>query len=82
MIFLASPGKMRFLFPENIILFFRPKMKDDLSQKSTWKYDIFFKCSKRVAFPKTLRWNMIFLVSSGNISFNFLQNIIYFLDGK
>ena len=26
-------GKMIFLFPENMILFFRRKMKDDLSQK-------------------------------------------------
>ena len=46
-------GKMIFLFPENMILFFRRKMKDDLSQKkSTWKYDIFFKCSEKFAFPK------------------------------
>ena len=28
-------------FPENMILFFRWKMKDDLSQKNTRKYDIF-----------------------------------------
>ena len=33
MIFLVSSGKMIFLFPENMILFFRRKMKDDLSQK-------------------------------------------------
>ena len=33
MIFLVSPGKMIFLFPENMILLFRRKMKDDLSQK-------------------------------------------------
>ena len=33
MIFLVLSGKMIFLFPENIILFFRWKMKDDLSQK-------------------------------------------------
>ena len=33
MIFLVLPGKMIFLFPENMILFFRQKMKDDLSQE-------------------------------------------------
>ena len=33
MIFLASSGKMILFFPENKILFFKQKMKDDLSQK-------------------------------------------------
>ena len=33
MIFLVLLGKMKFLFPENMILFFRQKMKDDLSPK-------------------------------------------------
>ena len=28
-------------FPENMILLFRRKMKDDLSQKNTWKDEIF-----------------------------------------
>ena len=37
---------------ENIILFFWRKMKDVLSQKYTWKYDIFFKCSEKIVFPK------------------------------
>ena len=70
MIFLASPGKMRFLFPENMILFFRRKMKDDLSQKSTWKYDIFLKCSKRVAFSKNIRvvGKMFWCRSRANLS--------------
>ena len=27
-------------------------MKDDLSQKNTWKYDIFFKLSEKMVFPK------------------------------
>ena len=53
MIFLVLSGKMIFLFPKNIILFFRRKMKDDLSQKNTWKYDIFFKCSEKMVLPKT-----------------------------
>ena len=62
MIFFVSSGKMVFLFPENMILFFRRKMKDDLSEKITWKY-IFFKCSEKIVFPKKSHWNMIFLVS-------------------
>ena len=33
MIFLVLSRKMIFLFPENMILFFRRRMKDDLSQK-------------------------------------------------
>ena len=44
MIFLVLSGKMIFLFPENMILFFRHKRKDDISQKNVWKNDIFFKC--------------------------------------
>ena len=59
MIFLVLSGKMIFLFPENIILFFRRKMKDDLSQKNTWKYDIFFKCSEKMVFPKNIALNII-----------------------
>ena len=43
-----------YLFPKNMILFFRQKMKDDLSQKNTWKYDIFFKCPEKMVFPKII----------------------------
>ena len=52
MIFLVLSGKMIFLFPENMILHLRRKMKDDLSQKNTWKYDIFFKLSEKMVFSK------------------------------
>ena len=52
MIFLVLSGKMIFLFPENMILHLRRKMKDDLSQKNTRKYDIFFKCSEKMVFSK------------------------------
>ena len=51
-------GKI-FLFPENMILFFRQKMKDDLSQKNTWKCDIYFKCSKKMVFPKKNRFQIL-----------------------
>ena len=51
-IFLALLGKMIFLFPENMILYLRRKMKDDLSQKNTWRYDIFFEPSEKMVFPR------------------------------
>ena len=55
MIFLVElSGKMIFLFPENMISFFRRKMKGDLSQKNAWKHDIFFKCPKKMVFQKKL----------------------------
>ena len=52
MIFLVLSGKIMFLFPENMILYLRRKMKDDLSQKNTRKYDVFFKLSEKIVFPK------------------------------
>ena len=55
MIFLVSSGKMIFLFPENMILYFRRKINNDLSRRNTWKYDILFKCSEKMVFPKTSR---------------------------
>ena len=35
-------------------------MKDDLSQKNAWRYDIFFKCPKKMVFPKkfALEYNL------------------------
>ena len=76
MIFLVSLRNMIFLFLENMILFFRRKMKDDLPQKNTWKYDIFFKCSEKIIFPKKSHWNMIFLLPSGEVAFLFPENMI------
>ena len=40
MIFLVLSGKIIVLFPENTISHLRRKMKDDLSQKNTRKYEI------------------------------------------
>ena len=54
MIFLVLSGNMIFVFPKNIVLFFRRKMKDDLSQKNAWKYDVFLKCSEKMVFPKKI----------------------------
>ena len=52
MIFLLLSRKIIFLLPENMMLYLRRKMKDDLSQKNTRKYDIFFKLSEKMVFPK------------------------------
>ena len=63
MIFPVLPGKQ--------------KMKDDLSQKNTLKFDIFCKCSEKIVFPKKkMHWNMIFLVLSRNMVFLFPKNMI------
>ena len=51
MIFLVILGEMIFL-PENVILFVRRKIKDDLSEENTRKYDTFFKLSEKMVFPR------------------------------
>ena len=71
MIFLVLSGKIIFLFPKNMILFFTHKRKYDLSQKNTWKYDIFFKCSENMVFPRSFCLNMIFFVIFGKMVFIF-----------
>ena len=38
-----------------------------LKKQNTWKYEIFFKCSEKIVFPKKLHRNMIFLVLSGKL---------------
>ena len=82
MIFLVLSGKMMFFSPENMILFFRQKIKDDFSQKNTWKYDVFSKCSEKMVFPKISHWNMIFLVLSGKMVLFYRTYDIFSLDGK
>ena len=52
MIFLVLSGNIMFPFPKNMILYLRWKMKDDLSQKNTPKYDIFFELSEKMVFSK------------------------------
>ena len=80
MIFLVSSGKMIFLFPENLISFFRRKMKGDLSQrktkqKKTWKYDIFFKCSENILqmffFKRiVLEYDLSYIIRKDGICFS------------
>ena len=78
MIFLVLSENMIFLFPKNIILSFRSKSKDYISQKNTWKYDVFFKCSEKMVFPKNLRLKMIFFVISGKMVFLFSRKYVFF----
>ena len=52
MIFLVLSGNIMFLFMEKMILRPRRKMKDDLSQKNTRKYDIFVKFPEEMVFSK------------------------------
>ena len=52
MISLVLSGEMIFLFPKNMILQLGREMKDDLSQKNTQKYNIFFKLSEKMVFSK------------------------------
>ena len=82
MIFLVLSGKMIFLFPENMILPLRRKMKDDLSHKNTRKYDIFFKLSGTMVFPKGSGRHMIFLVLSEKMVFSSQKHDIFSLGRK
>ena len=45
-------GKDHVSFPNKMILHLRRKMKGDLSQKNTRKYDILFKFSEKMVFSK------------------------------
>ena len=65
-------GKDDILFPENMILPVRRKMKDDLSQKihgNIFSSNVL----KGWSFQKGLRWDMIFLALSGKMVFFFPQ---------
>ena len=57
MIFLVLSGKVLFLFPENMILLFRHKKKDDLSQKNTGNMIFSSDVLKKMVFPKNSRLN-------------------------
>ena len=69
---------MVFLSPENIIFFFRRIMKDDISQKNTWKYDIFYICSGKMAFPKkiVLEYDLSCIIRKDDISFSRKYDLI------
>ena len=80
-VFLVSSGKTIFLYPENMILFFRRKMKDDVSQKEymeVWYvFQIFWKdgLSKNIA----LEYDLCYIIRKDGISFSRKNDI--FFDG-
>ena len=79
--FLYYRERWYFFFPK-IWFYPRRKMKDDLSQKNTRKYDIFFKRSEKWSFQKVPRWDMIFVVLSGKMVFFSRKHDIFSLGGK
>ena len=69
MIFLVLSGKTIFLFPKNMILFFRHKRKDDLSQKIPGNIMFSSNVWKRRSFQKNRTWTWSFFVISGKMVF-------------
>ena len=57
-------------------------MQDDLSQKDTWKYDIFGKCSEKMVFPKNCTRIWPFLYYQKNMMFFPPENMILFFRWK
>ena len=81
MIFLVLSRKVILLFPDNIILFVRRKMKDDF-KTNTWKYGIIFKCPEKMVFPKKIALEYVLsciIWKNGTFS---LENMIFFLGWK
>ena len=64
------------LFPENMILHLRRKMKDDLSQKIHGNMIFSSNVLKRWSFQEGPRRDVIFLVLSGKMVF-FPKNIFF-----
>ena len=82
MIFLVLSGKTIFLFPENMILTARRKMKDDLSQKIHGNMIFSSNVLKRWSFQKGLRWDMIYLVLSAKVVFFPRKRGVFSLGGN
>ena len=74
-------GKIIFLSPENMILFFRREVKDDLSQKKYMEKWYFLQMPRKDGLSKKKSClNMIFHVLSGKMIFFFRK--IYFFFGR
>ena len=82
MIFLVLSGNMIFLFPENMILHLRRKMKDDLSEKIHGNMIFSSNFLKRWSFQKGPRRHMIFLVLSAKMVFFSWKHDIFSLGRK
>ena len=67
-----------FFFLENMILPYRRKMRDDLSQKIHINMIFSSNVLKRWSFQKGLRWNLIFLILSGKMVFFFSKTWYFF----
>ena len=80
MIFLVLSGKMIFLFPENMILFFRRKMKADLSQKKIHGNMIFSSnVPRKLSFQKmTLEYHLFCIIWKDGLFF-LPENMMFFL---
>ena len=82
MIFLVVLSeKMIFLFSENMIWFFRQKMKGDISQKDMHGNMFSSSAFKIWSFQKKFHWNMILFVLSGKMVF-FSRKMWYFFFGR
>ena len=70
------------IFLENMILFFRQKMKDNLSGKSTSGCDIFCKFSGKMVFPKkiAMEYDLSCIIRRDDISSS--KNMILFFRRK
>ena len=81
-IFLVLSGKMISLFPENMILHVRRKIKDDLSSKIHGNMIFSSDLLKIWSFQKVPRRQMIFLVLSGKMVFFPRKHDLFFLSRK
>ena len=78
MIFLVLSEKIIFLFPENMILHFKRKIKDDFSQKNIRKYDISFKLYEKMVFSKMAMLGRDISYIMWKESIFFARNMIFF----
>ena len=77
MIFLVSSGKMIFLLPENI-LFFRRKMKNDLSQKKYMEIWYFLQmfCKIGLSEKTEMEYDLSYIMRKDAISFSWKYDIV------
>ena len=62
-----------------MILFFRHKRQDDLSEKNTWKYDIFLRSSGKMSFQEIRTWIRSFLLYLERWCLFIPENMIIFI---
>ena len=84
MIFLVSSGKMIFLFPENMILFFRRKMKDDLSQKKYMEIWYILQMFRKDGLSKkiALEYDLSYIMRKDGISFSRKYDIFLWTENE